>query len=376
MNFTRHFSARQQGFTLILLIFVVGLGATAYLMTTANQASLQSDRDKKTMAALALAKNALIGWAAANPAKPGTLPCTDTANTGSAVTSGTSCTAYVGRLPWKQLGIGDVRDGSGECLWYALSPVFRNAMNVSGANSRVNFPLNSNTSGSITLNNDRGQILASHIVAVILAPGAPLPGQNRAKTGNAICGGNTTAGNYLDAANGIDNATGNYDAATLALTFVSGEPGPSFNDKLIAITMEDLYGPLRKRIAAEMLGTSAPTYGLLWYYNANHVYPWAANASYAQQAGSTSQFIPYGDLNFAVSALNTWLINNQWRSLITYTVGTDFQPGTTYPQQCGNGCLTVRGQQAQASVRVGGGNTSWTARVCSRNTLVASCPLP
>lgn len=360
---------------LILLVFLIGLGATAAFIHGANRPSYRVERERKTVASLALAKTALIGWAVSNSTKPGTLPCTDTANTGSAVTSGTNCIAYIGRLPWKQLGLGDLRDGDGECLWYALAPVFRNAMNVSGTNSRANFPLNSNTQGTITLKDGSGHTLASNLVAVILAPGAPLSGQNRTGTGTT-CGGNTTAANYLETANGINNATGNYDITTLALTFVVSETSSSFNDKLIAISMEDLYLPLRKRIALELMGTSNPTYGLLWYYNTNHVYPWAANNSYVQQAGSTSQYIPYGNLNFAVSALNTWLVNNQWRNLVTYSVGTDFQPGTTYPQHCASGCLIVRGQQAQASIRVGGGSSSWTARVCSKNNLVTSCPLP
>ena len=361
---------------LMVLVFLVGLSMTAYLIGAASKANVQAGRDSKTMAALALAKTALIGWAVSNPTKPGTLPCTDTLNAGSAVTSGTSCAAYAGRLPWKQLGIGDVRDGSGECLWYALAPVFRNAMNVSGANSRVNFPLNSNTPGTITVKDLNGQTVASQVVAVILAPGAPLAGQSRADSGSTVCGGNTTAANYLETANGINNATGNYDTVNLTLTFVAGDAGSTFNDRLIAITMEDLYGPLRKRIAAEMFGTSSPTYGLLWYYNANHAYPWAANASYMQQAGSTSQYLPYGDLNFTVSSLNAWLVNNRWRELATYTVGSDFKPGTAYPQKCASGCLTVRSQQAQASVMIGGGSASWTARVCAINALVTSCPLP
>jgi len=360
---------------LILLVLLIGLGAASALIHTTHQAAFQAERDRKTAAALALAKTALIGWAVSNSTKPGTLPCTDTTNAGSAVTSGTNCATYVGRLPWKQLGLGDLRDGDGECLWYALAPVFRNAMNVSGANSRVNYPLNSNTVGTITLKDSSGHTLASNLAAVILAPGAVLSGQSRTGT-TTNCGGNTTAANYLETANGISNATGNYDTTTLALTFVASEANSSFNDKLIRISMEDLYGPLRKRIALELMGTSNPTYGLLWYYNTNHIYPWAANSSYVQQAGSTSQYIPYGDLNFTVSALNTWLVNNQWRNLVIYSVGTDFQPGTMYPQYCVSGCLTVRNQQAQASIRVGGGSSSWTARVCSKNNLVTSCPLP
>lgn len=357
------------------LVLALGLAMTSWLARNTLSQNSQTLREQKTAAALTTAKAALIGWSVSNASKPGTLPCTDTTNSGSASTSGTNCTAYIGRLPWKQLGTGDLRDSDNECLWYALSPIFRNAMNVSGSNSRVNFPLNSNTQGTITLKDKNGNVLASKLAAVILAPGAPKSGQARTSTATT-CGGNVTASNYLENLNGINNATGNYDAATGALTFVMTGPTTSFNDNLIAISTEDIYGPLRKRIALELMGTSNPTYGLLWYYNKNHVYPWAANASYVQQSGSTSQYIPYGDLNFAVSALNVWLVNNQWLPLVTYSVGSDFQPGTTFPQQCGTGCLSVRGAQTQASIRVGGGSVVWTTRVCATNTLVKQCPLP
>jgi hypothetical protein len=365
----------QKGLMAMALVVALGLATTAWLVHHALHPNTRTLREQKTAAALATAKAALIGWAVSNASKPGTLPCTDTSNNGSASTSGTNCSAYVGRLPWKQLGTGDLRDGDNECLWYALSPVFRNAMNVSGSNSRVNFPLNSNTQGTITLKDKNGNVLASKLVAVILAAGSPQAGQTRAGVGTT-CGGNTLASNYLENLNSINNATGNYDAATGALTFVVSEPSASFNDRLSAITPEDLYRPLRKRIALELMGTSNPTYGLLWYYNKNHVYPWAANASYTQQAGTTSQYLPYGDLNFSVSALNAWLVNNQWLPLVTYSLGSDFQPGTTYPQQCATGCLMARGEQAQASVQVGGGNGTWTTRVCATNALVKHCPLP
>ena len=49
----------------------------------------------------------------------------------------------IGRLPWKTFGLPDLRDGSGERLWYALSPNFRDNPSVS--------PLNSDTRGSITV---------------------------------------------------------------------------------------------------------------------------------------------------------------------------------------------------------------------------------
>ena len=361
----------------MILIFILTIAAMAYVGTSLSGSDIQTAKRIKTATALTQAKAALIGWSVSHYSMPGALPCPDSNNSGSAA-SGCSANTALGRLPWKTLGIGDLRDDSGECLWYALSPVFRNTISV---NSRGGSQpaLNSTTSGSITILNKDGTALASPVIAVIVAPGAPLAGQNRDSGGAvSICGGTSTAADYLDSANGVNNATGNHVSGSNNYTFAMADNSSSFNDSLIYITAEDLYQPLRKRIAAEIDGTSQPTYGLVWYYNqaANHSYPWAADATGTQQPGVVSGYVPNGDMNFTVSSLSSWLTNNGWFSLIRYQLGTDFQPGTAYPQQCGSGCLTVRGQQAQAAVMiVESGVTKWTTRVCSTNGIVTSCPL-
>lgn len=367
--------AAQRGASLIMLMFILTIAAMAYLATSLSGSDIQTANRIKTATALAQAKAALIGWSVGHASMPGALPCPDNTNSGSA--GSCSANTALGRLPWKTLGIGDLRDDSGECLWYALSPVFRNTISVStrGGSQPA---LNSTTSGSITLLNKDGTAFASPVIAVIFAPGAPLTGQDRDGGGSvSICGGNTAATNYLDTANNVNNATGNHVSGN-NYTFTMGDNSSSFNDRLIYITAEDLYQPLRKRIAAEIDGTSQPTYGLVWYYNqpANHSYPWAADATGTQQTGQVSGYAPNADLNFSVASLNQWLTNNGWFSLIRYQLGTDFQPGTTYPQQCGSGCLMIREQQAQAAVMiVESGVTKWTARVCATNSVVTSCPL-
>ena len=55
--------------------------------------------------------------------QPGRFLCPDVDNDGSAEDS--NCENYVGRLPYKTLETEDLREGSGERLWYVLSPNFR-----------------------------------------------------------------------------------------------------------------------------------------------------------------------------------------------------------------------------------------------------------
>ena len=127
-------------------------------------------RALRTEAALAAARDALVGYAVSYPDQhsgrhgPGYLPCPDTTDNGS---PNTPCppTAF-GRLPWRRLGLHDPRDGAGERLWYALDRRFR-------ANGYKHRPLNFETPAELRLDGRRD------IAAVILAPGSALSFQDR-----------------------------------------------------------------------------------------------------------------------------------------------------------------------------------------------------
>jgi hypothetical protein len=79
-----------------------------------------------------LAREALLGFAATyrNKEHPnadfGYLPCPDLDGDGSSETCGGQGQTSVGRLPYLTLNLPDLRDGSGECLWYAVSGSFKN----------------------------------------------------------------------------------------------------------------------------------------------------------------------------------------------------------------------------------------------------------
>src|SRR3972149_3020211 len=109
--------------------------------------------------ALAQAKAALIMYVTItnlSTTRPGAFPCPDTDNNGTAnLYSGTNCPGYVsgsdvyvGRLPWQTLGLPDLRDSSGERLWYAVSRDF-----ARNPNCLPKCPdLTSNTLGQLTVN--------------------------------------------------------------------------------------------------------------------------------------------------------------------------------------------------------------------------------
>ena len=116
------FTQRGQVLVAILAILGIGFGVLIYTLVSPAQLSLESDRNSTR--ALATAAAALIGYAAADDNRPGSLPCPDTDNNGSSqLYAGSFCPSEIGRLPWRTLGLPDLRDGSGERLWYAVSTI-------------------------------------------------------------------------------------------------------------------------------------------------------------------------------------------------------------------------------------------------------------
>jgi hypothetical protein len=201
----------QSGIALIIFLTILVLGATAVLLSKLNKnrtAFLLEDQ-AQTARALVQAKDALLGhamiYAETHEGQPqGYLPCPDHNGDGSASTCGDKGHSVIGRLPWRTLGLPPLRDGSGECLWYAVSGGYKN---------NPKQPLTSDTDGLFIVKNVKNETIAGtteadRAIAIIFAPGRPIGGQNRATSGNTWCGENAQADDYLDNFQGISNATG------------------------------------------------------------------------------------------------------------------------------------------------------------------------
>lgn len=311
----------QRGGALLILVLILVIAGTTALFSVVDGNSVKIERNKKTYAALAEAKTALVGYALQHVSKPGTLPCADTTNDGSADTSGANnCDAFVGRLPWKQLGVSMLKDGYSECLWYALSPIFRNQMTAS---NRALNPLNSTTNGTISLVDDADTPIAgiNPIIAVILAPHNPVNGQSRSGAATSYCPGDSLASNYLDVKGAVNNATGN--VAGNNYTFKMGKLDDTFNDQILYITANEFYPLLRKRITKEILGDVSVPSGLIGYYQAVVTYPCPAKmlTGDADCTPPLGNKVPYNDATTPLqyASLGTWLIGNGWFAMTTYT---------------------------------------------------------
>ena len=296
--------AMQDGQALLALLVILGIGLAAIIYGLVNPASLTLETDKVTNAALAQAKEALIGYAARDSNRPGSLPCPDTNNDGSAqLFAGSYCPSEIGRLPWRTLGLPDLRDGSGERLWYAVSRDF--SRNPAGAPA-----LNTDTAGQLAI---VGTAPASNVIAIVFAPGPVVATQVRDTVNK------NTVANYLEGGNEASGAT----------TFTTGAVSATFDDKLLALTSDALFPVVEMRVAREARAV------LQTFYTANGFLPFAnaySDTSYACTNNQYSDRIPRfftdnckvnpADSDWNGAAWPAWFFNNNWHQVLFYAVAS------------------------------------------------------
>lgn len=292
----------QKGAALILLVFMIALILTTYAIRTTTGVEYRAERDLKTANAQVEAKAALLGWSV-RQSNPGQLPCPEDTSLIGATTEGrakTSCTLpAIGRLPWRTLGIGDIRDGNNEKLWYAISPGFRTP------------PININTAAALNIN-----ALPNSAVAIIFSPGIPLSTQTRPVP---------TASSPPDVTQYLDLSNNDGDSSFVTLGGVN-----IFNDKLMTITKEELFSLVIKRILREVRGDNSQ--GLMKYHLDNTFYAFAdingdGVPDSLQYTGTPSYEGASGGLQFS-AAIKSTLIDNGWPQLINYVISADRQTVT------------------------------------------------
>ncbi len=351
----------QRGAALMVLLIIMIVGMAAIFVSSLNSSALHITRDKVTADALTKAKEALIGRAVADLTSPGSLPCPDTNDDGSAdLFSGNNCPSYIGRLPWKTLGLPDLRDGSGEHLWYALSPNFRDYVSVN--------PINSNSVGNLTVS---GTIAAANVVAIVFAAGPPVSGQSRSFNPITCATSNTTIAENLCATNYLEGSNPALNTATAPnLNYQSADSTSTFNDRLMIINAGDIIPSVEMRVAKELTNAFAS------YLAANGEYPNPANFTTACSANSTTSCpsdsaqcigkVPATEMN--LYATLPWFTDNKWFDVIYYTVGTNrLAPGAV----AGNHGWGRRGRWGGGGGG-GGGSASGSGTGCYAPTLSVS----
>jgi len=297
----------QQGTLLIVAaLLLAALIAGVFALQLAAAAG-SGQRDRITERALADAREALVAYAVDRPINaavgPGYLPCPDLDDDGWAESTcgsmnGDSGQAQrLGRLPWKTLGIADLRDGYGERLWYAVSSKYKGLLNCAVSRACVDMSPGA-ALGTITVRDATGLAIhdgtvtedyradAGGALAVVLSPGPALvradgwiqardcPPADCDATGRCITDPPARAAhcdprNFLDVAaqprfSNEDNAdfVDRNDAAGRRANANGFIRGPvvlpdgrlAVNDRLMAIAYRDVMPRLMERVALEVAG--------------------------------------------------------------------------------------------------------------------------
>ncbi len=306
---------------------------------------------KKTASMLGQARDALMGRAIQDVGRPGSFACPDimtnisnnVPNDGIAdLLSGNDCPAYAGRLPWRTLDLPDLRDASGERLWYVLSRNFRDDDSAQ--------PINSDTKGTLTVYAQDGVTSltppGSEAVAVVFAPGVALGSQVRdANAASCVSLGRSIAhnlcpDNYLDAANGRNNASS-------AGPYIAGAQTAAFNDAILVIRARDFMPTVEKLVAKQLRNW------LQTYYTTNGYYPYPARYDHCDDencrgdASTCRGRIPSSAASGNAPWLPpSWFVNNQWYREIYYSVGAGYLQSPS-GVSCGAG-LAVSGASVGA----------------------------
>ena len=301
---------RGQAMLLTVLLLAVGVAAFVYNFATPAQITLQNDR--KSHAALAQVRDALIGWSAARTpsgalpnARPGELPCPDANNDG--FEDGNCVAGAIGRVPWKTLGIPEPKDGSGETLWYVFSGSFR----IWNTNPN---PINSDTAGQLTIT---GISPAANVIAIVFSPGATIGAQNRDSATSSLCSTTgTTILNNLCPANYLEGENANGDT-----TYTTALASSAYNDMLLPITSDALFSVVNIRVAKDAIAA------LESYRATNGYYPFAnpygSAAPYDCSNGLNRGRFPItlaGCGQTAWATLPGWFSQNNWNLVTHYAI--------------------------------------------------------
>ena len=351
---------KQSGLALVIVLGFLVMAAITTAVAYWKPRSGSGPWDGHTEEVLNQARMALIGRAVGDDDRPGSLPCPDGNGDGIAdLLVGNACASYVGRLPWRTLGLSNLRDASGEGLWYALSPSLRDDTSAE--------PINSDTSAQLSLNTPTPLM---NIAAVVIAPGPALPWQSReAAAQNNIA-------SYLEG--------GNADGDDV---YQTGAISATFNDRLTIITREQLFNVVEWRVANELrarLQRYFVTHGYFPYANAYSVGTFACTNN--QTRGRIPNPNPITQISATCPAnsdwagggltvpLPQWFFDNGWYLLTYYSLAPACTSAT--PNCTGTGFLTVNtATDVRAVVIVGARAFGFQPRPCTVATECIEQPL-
>lgn len=251
---------KQTGLSLIFFALILVIASISALFAYMDSGAVKNAREQKTANALAEAKAGLVGFfvKSSDISSLSRMPNPDIRLSpvipegSESAPAGVTNNSVIGKFPWRSLDMPPLKDGYGECLWYAVSGHFKK-------NPPSSVLLNWDTRGQIDVIDENGSVLFENLAAIILSAGVPLSEQDRSNGDADLvqCGGNYDVKNYLDTydeANAIlgevnyfpDSFNNRQAADALNKRFVFAQNG-NYNDRIVTISVDDLFKPIIRR---------------------------------------------------------------------------------------------------------------------------------
>lgn len=203
MRYSQAPAARQQqgGYVLVIMLVIVVMGSLYGLLNRLNTNAVESSRTAVTNQALKQARQALLAYAVTYRDRVsgygfGYLPCPDMASDDinpnmigtHAGNCGTTGQPAIGLLPYQTLGLPELRDGDGNCLWYIVAGSHKE-------NPKNTSTLSPSTVADFDIYDPNGSLLVSRLTsaqgaaAIVVSPGVALAGQSRGldNAKNTLC---------------------------------------------------------------------------------------------------------------------------------------------------------------------------------------------
>ncbi|WP_319241290.1 hypothetical protein [uncultured Propionivibrio sp.] len=153
---------------------------------------------------------------------------------------GSLLVSVLGRLPWKTLDLPNFRDSAGECLWYAISGRAKN--------SPKTYQLNWDTQGQLLVQDIAGKLQHdtdphTRPLAVVIAPGRPLSGQELRRTRSSEqCADIGAPDEHLE---GIDSRW--YSSTHTGDLVITIGDNAKFNDRAVWLNATDIFDRIKRR---------------------------------------------------------------------------------------------------------------------------------
>lgn len=251
----------QKGLVLLALVIVIMLAFVTYSLSDLSITQVHMDKSENTLVTLKEAKQAVINYAVTYSDRGvdndyGVFPHPETIKNGDYGNMpgnvGTKNTNVIGWFPWRALDLPALNDESGTCLFYAVSGTYKLGGTVQAD------MINEDSIGMFQIVDDslnilQGANIEDRVVALVIAPGGPLPGQVRNPlVPESNCGDDYgNIGAYLEGDGVTDNSFVSAVADTVDFfihaTETSDEEAVAYNDKFLTITRDEVWKAIVNR---------------------------------------------------------------------------------------------------------------------------------